>query len=92
MEASRKAEAWDAASGWLLFAAIVVALGAAVALAGWAAGNIETIGIVVGCATLSAVLAVGVRGLLRWGIEDVATVERGTLDRLRHDARMKHAA
>ena len=92
MERSRRAEAWDAASGVLVFAGMVAALGSAVALIGWAAGNIETVGIVVGCAVLSAIVAVAVRGLLRWGIEDVPMVETATLERIRHDARMKRAA
>jgi hypothetical protein len=92
MESSRRAEAWDAASGALLFAGIVTALGGAVALIGWAAGNIETVGILAGCAVLSAMVAVAVRGLLRWGIEDVPVVEGATLERIRHDARMKRAA
>lgn len=88
----RAAEVWDAASGWLLFAGLVVVLGAMVGVAGWAAGNVETIGIVLGCGVLSAVLAVAVRGLLRWGIEDTPTVEAATLRRIRSDARLNRAA
>jgi hypothetical protein len=76
----------------LVFAGIVVALGAAAAIAGWAAGNVQTIGIVVGCAVLSAIVAAAVRGLLRWGIDDTPAVTQVTLDRLRHDTRMKRAA
>jgi len=92
MEASRKAEAWDAAKGGLVFTGIVVSLGAMAAVAGWAAGNVETVGIVLGCAVLSAIVAVAVRGLLRWGIDDTPMVEAATLERIRHDARLNRAA
>ena len=70
MEADRRAEAWDAARGWVLFAGMVAALGAVAGLAGWVAGNIETAGIVVGCAVLSAIVAMAMRGLFRWGIDE----------------------
>jgi len=89
---NKAAEAWDAASGWLLFAGVVAVLGAVVAAAGWAAGTFETVGIVLGCAVLSTIVAVAARGLLRWGIEDMPAVERVTVDRLRREAHLKRAA
>ena len=75
METGRRtAEAWDAARGWILFAGIVVALGAIVGSAGWAAASFQTVGIVLGCAVVSSILAVATWGVLRWGIEEPASV------------------
>jgi len=93
MDANRRtAEAWDAASGWVLFAGMVVALGLVAGVAGWAAGNFQMVGILLGCAVLSAIVAVAMWGVLRWGIEDVPRVEHTTLQRLRAESGFKRAA
>jgi hypothetical protein len=75
----RTAEAWDAARGWVLFAGMVAALGTIVGAAGWAAGNFQAVGILLGCAVVSAIVAVAMWGVLRWGIEEqsASTVEHG---------------
>lgn len=68
-------EAFDAASGGLLFGAFVVVIGGLVAVAGWAVGNYPTVGIILGCAVLSTLVASAVWGILHWGIDEPMTVQ-----------------
>ncbi len=83
METDRRtAEAWDAARGWVLFAGMVAALGTIVGAAGWAAGNFQAVGILLGCAVASAIVAVAMWGVLRCGIDErsSSTFEHGVAE------------
>jgi predicted lysophospholipase L1 biosynthesis ABC-type transport system permease subunit len=85
-------EALDAASGGLLFFALVVAIGALVGLAGWAAGTYPMVGILFGCATLSTLVASAVWGILHWGVDDAVPVKRSPARQAESGVRFNRAA
>jgi hypothetical protein len=58
----------------VLFAAMVAVMGAAAGAAGWAAGTFTTAAIVLGCAVLSAIVAVAMWGVMHWGERPGPTV------------------
>lgn len=91
-DASTISEALDAASGGVLFAALVVCVGGVVGVAGWAVGNYPTVGLLVGCATLSALVASAVWGVLRWGIDEPVAPTRVPVAKRHSGSAVKRAA